>query len=194
MFAQIRHSSRQPSSGLGIGLTLVKKLVELHGGTIEVRSEGLGLGSEFIIHLPLLVETPPLETPILSDDDRPPDSAFRILVVDDFEDSADIFAQMLGRMGHQVSIAHNGQEALEQVSIHQPDVLISDIAMPGMNGYELARQLRRRPELKDLILIALTGFGQPQDRERALQAGFDYHLVKPAQFDTLHALFTSISA
>jgi len=194
MFAQVAHSPQQPSNGLGIGLTLVKKLVELHGGTVEVHSEGLGFGSEFMIHLPLLVESPPLDATIFPDEDRPPASAYRILVVDDFEDSADLFAQMLGRMGHQVLIAHSGQAALEQVSLLQPDVLFSDIAMPSMSGYELAERLRRQPEIKDLILIALTGFGQPQDREKALQAGFDYHLVKPAQFDTLHALFDTIAS
>lgn len=193
-FTQIVQSLDHPRSGLGIGLTLTKMIVEMHGGTVKVHSEGPGCGSEFIIRLPLLIEPSPFEVPILMDDDQPPTFAYRILVAEDVQDSADLFAQMLRRMGHQVFIALTGPAAFEQASIHQPNVIFSDIAMPGLSGYELAERLRRQPLFKELILIALTGLGQPEDRENALRAGFDYYLVKPAQLDALHALFASIAS
>jgi CheY-like chemotaxis protein/two-component sensor histidine kinase len=178
MFTQLDTSLERSHSGLGLGLTLVRRMVALHGGTVEAASGGLGLGSEFVVRLPLLPH---------DGGDRPtaaPDGAAkrsarssRILVVDDNEDSADSLAMLLQLMGHDVDTAHEGGQALERTAAFRPHVAFLDIGLPGLNGYELAGRLRA--QYPELTLIALTGWGQESDRRRSQEAGFAAHLVKP---------------
>jgi CheY-like chemotaxis protein len=187
MFMQVDRSTRRSQGGLGIGLTLVRSLVQMHGGSVEARSEGPGLGSEFIVRLPLIVErTMPLETArrIL------PLPSRRILIVDDSRDGGETLAMLLRVLGAEVALAHSGRAALECVSTFKPDVVLLDIGMPGMDGYEVARRIRANPANRDISLIALTGWGQDEDRRRSSAAGFNYHLVKPADIDQLRQLLT----
>jgi len=191
MFTQVDQSLSRAHGGLGIGLTLVKNLVELHGGTVEARSEGPGRGSEFVVSLPAVgddeSDLPAMETPART---LPPLPRRRVLVVDDVEPSANTFALMLKGLG-QVSLAvHDGVSALDAMETFRPDVVFVDIAMPGMDGYEVARRIRAMPGTQP-VLVALTGFGQEDDRRRALAAGFDAHLVKPASIETVHALLAA---
>ncbi|WP_157758925.1 ATP-binding protein [Cystobacter fuscus] len=185
LFEQAERPLHRSQGGLGIGLTMVKNLVELHGGTIEARSEGLGQGSEFIVRLPLAEEPtaprPPPDTRV----DPPPSSARRILVVDDNLDAADTLAELLQTWEHTVWQAHDGLAALQAVEEHRPDIVLLDIGLPGMDGYEVARRLRAGPLGQQLTLVALTGYGQASDRHRALEAGFDQHFVKPVDIDGL---------
>jgi PAS domain S-box-containing protein len=179
--------------GLGIGLTLARSLVELHGGRIEAHSEGRGKGSQFTIHLPLATQAPPIAPPhIATQAAKPPRPRRKILVVDDARDSAFILSKLLESLGHHVLSADNGHSAIELARRERPDVVISDIAMADMDGYELARCLRREPALAGVLLVALTGFGQERDRKRTSQAGFDQHLVKPVSLDELDHLFASL--
>jgi signal transduction histidine kinase/CheY-like chemotaxis protein len=187
MFMQVDRSTRRSQGGLGIGLTLVRSLVQMHGGSVEARSEGPGLGSEFIVRLPLIVErTMPLETArrIL------PLPSRRILIVDDSRDGGETLAMLLRVLGAEVALAHSGRAALECVSTFKPDVVLLDIGMPGMDGYEVARRIRANTANRDISLIALTGWGQDEDRRRSSAAGFNYHLVKPADIDQLRQLLT----
>jgi PAS domain S-box-containing protein len=187
MFAQVDQSLGRAHGGMGIGLTLAKSLVELHGGSIEARSEGLGHGSEFEVRLPAIPSetshaavAQPLAGALLL-------PSHRILVVDDLTSSADTLALMLESLGQRPHVAYDGAAALEAYDAFEPEIAFIDIAMPGMDGYEVARRLRtgasRRP-----LLIALTGYGQEEDRNRALEAGFDHHLVKPATIQALREI------
>jgi two-component system CheB/CheR fusion protein len=194
MFTQLDRSAMLGRSGLGIGLNLVQKLVELHGGKIEARSDGLGRGSEFIVHLPLLVASPADERESPPPVEHAPAHTYRILLVEDSKDVAALFAMLLRAMGQEVRTVHDGRTALEQVHEYNPDLVFSDISMAGMSGYELAKRVREQPELGHVILVAVTGYGQPGDREHILQAGFDHHLVKPVQAETLQALFDVIAS
>lgn len=162
--------------GLGIGLTLVKALVELHGGRVEARSEGLGRGAEFRGTLPRSTVPSGDMLPF----DRPPMASRRILVVDDNRDAADMLGGLLEASGHQVKIAYGGEEALKQARSFDPEVGLLDIGMADMNGYQLASRLRHERHPGVLFLVAITGWGQDADRERAMSAGFDAHLTKPA--------------
>lgn len=187
MFAQVKTPLESSHSGLGIGLTLVKNLVEMHGGTVEALSAGVGQGSEFVIRLPLLSGQPaiaqqPTVNPSVSTRPR------RVLVVDDNHDSADSLATLLKLSGHDVYTANDGLEAVEAAARLQPDVIVLDIGMPRLNGYEAARQIRAQPRHKDLTLVALTGWGQAEDRRRCEDAGFDAHLVKPVDLVALTKL------
>jgi signal transduction histidine kinase/ActR/RegA family two-component response regulator len=182
MFEQVDQSLGRAHGGLGIGLTLVKRLVELHRGTIVARSEGLGKGSEFVIRFPALrpepdaAESKPGEAP-------PPKkqaALHRILVVDDVKASAETLTMLLRVLGHDVVMANDGKTALELAAQSRPDTIFLDIAMPEMNGYEVARRIRATPALKEVVIVALTGYGQEEDRRRAKEAGFDYHVTKPA--------------
>ncbi|HEX9892753.1 MAG TPA: PAS domain S-box protein [Gemmatimonadales bacterium] len=184
----------QRQTGLGIGLTLVRSLVQLHGGTVEARSEGPGLGSEFILRLPSL-RLPGREGPAPESLERsgadPPTGSRRILVVDDSRDAADSLAELLRLMGYEVQLAYEGLTALEAARQYRPDVAVLDLAMPGMDGFELARQLRRVPTGNRMRLIALTGYGQEEFRRRSREAGFDAHFVKPADPGALQAVLTA---
>jgi signal transduction histidine kinase/ActR/RegA family two-component response regulator len=194
MFMQGRRRAPRNLGGLGIGLTLAKSLVGSHGGDVEARSEGPGHGSEFLVRLPLEVVTAP--------DDAPPSRARpgaalppqRILVVDDNRDSADSAAVLLKLLGAQVHLSYDGPAALAAIDSFRPDVVLMDIGLPGMDGYEVARRIRQRPELDHLTLIAITGWGQAEDRLRSQAAGFQHHLVKPADPSALQALLETLDA
>jgi len=178
MFSQVESSLSRSQGGLGIGLFLVKSLVEMHGGSAEVRSEGLGKGSEFAVRLPVSAEQQSGDgaaggqTP-----ERVP--GLRILVVDDNSDAVDSLAMLLGTMGNSVRIARDGEEAIRAADEFRPEVALLDIGMPKMNGYEAARAIRQRPWAQDLMLVAVTGWGQDEDKRRSKEAGFDHHIVKP---------------
>ncbi|HEX7378463.1 MAG TPA: response regulator [Pirellulales bacterium] len=189
MFMQVELSPSRAQGGLGIGLSLVKNLVEMHGGAVEARSAGPGRGSEFTVRLPRATAIG-LEQSTPSDDGKNATVARprRVLVVDDQPDAAKTLAALLAHLGHEVRIAHDGSAALETAADFRPQVVLLDIGLPGMDGHEVARQLRRRPELAGALLIALTGWGQDDDRRRSHAAGFDAHLVKPVDFAALQAL------
>ncbi|MEP7328487.1 MAG: response regulator [Betaproteobacteria bacterium] len=194
LFVQADHASTNAQGGLGVGLTLVKKLVEMHHGTVDAYSNGLGKGSEFVCRLPLL---PPDESQIVktkNGDQRQAALGHRLLVVDDNQDAAISLAMLLRLLGHEVWIAHNGTDALELAATHRPDMIFLDIGMPVMDGYEAARRLRQQPELKNTVLAALTGWDQQESRRRAADAGFDHHLVKPLEPKVLEGLLAKLSS
>jgi signal transduction histidine kinase len=188
MFTQVAGSLERSQGGLGIGLTLVKRLVELHGGTVEARSEGAGKGSEFIVRMPEQAAAAPVRVAVLPEARPAAAARRRILVADDNRDAADSLAFMLRLGGHDVRIAYDGEEALDLAESFRPALALIDIGMPRMNGYETARRLRAKPYGADLLLIALTGWGQPDDRNRSLAAGFDQHVVKPVDPSQLERL------
>ena len=193
LFAQVDGTLDRAQGGLGIGLTLAKNVVELHGGRIEAKSAGPGKGSEFIIHLP--VATKELALGVTASESPLGPSKLpsrRILVVDDARSAVYTLSTLLESMGQQVSTALDAVEALERARTERPDLVISDIGMPHINGYELARRLRNEPGLEGVILVALTGYGQDTDRERAREAGFDDHLVKPVSLDSLRNLLATL--
>lgn len=177
------------AEGLGIGLPLVKRLVELHGGRVEARSGGLGKGSEFFIRLPLGAMPPP--APVKADPVKTaPVGSRRVLVVDDNEDSAESLRMLLEMDGHQVRTAHDGRDALAAAQEFQPEVVLLDIGLPDMSGHEVARRLARDPRNRDVTLAALTGWGQAEDRRRSAEAGFQHHLVKPVHPAELKRVLT----
>jgi len=178
MFVQVDRSLTRSHAGLGVGLTLARRLIGLHDGTITAYSEGLGSGSEFILRLPLADGVARAETPASTRAPRR-DRPKRILLADDNVDFARSLAAVLERRGHEVRIAHDGAEALREVESFRPDFAFLDIGMPKVHGYELARRLRERAETADCVLVAVTGWGQEDDRRRAREAGFVRHLVKP---------------
>lgn len=173
-----------PTSGLGLGLTLVRSLVDLHGGTVDVYSAGEGQGATFTIRLPAIVEdarSGPAANPT-----EP--SGLRILVVDDNEPAADMLAMVLEGYGNELLTAYNGQKALELAETHRPDVILLDIGMPVLDGYETARRIRRQPKGQEPMLIALTGWSQERDKEKAREAGFDHYVVKPTKAEDLRGI------
>jgi CheY-like chemotaxis protein len=179
MFSQVHSTTDRSEGGLGIGLALAQGLIELHGGTIEANSAGLGCGSEFTVHLPRrnIVErahntTHPATITRAS-------VRRRILIADDNRDSAETLAALLRMEGHEVKAVHDGPVALSAFGEIKPDVALLDIGMPGLTGYEVARKIRQSPGGAALTLIAITGWGQDVDKERAFAAGFDHHLTKP---------------
>ena len=192
MFTQVDRSREQSQGGLGIGLTLVKRLVEMHGGTVEAESAGEGHGSVFEIRLPALQEMADAATPAAGDTRRT-SSTHRILVVDDNADSADSLAMLLELTGHEVYTAHDGHSAIASAEEHRPDVVLLDIGLPVLNGHEVCRTIRQQPWGKAMVLIALTGWGQDEDRRRSQEAGFDGHLVKPVDHPRLLELLASLT-
>jgi len=192
MYAQADESLERSQGGLGIGLTLAKHLIELHGGRIEAMSAGAGKGSEFIVHLPLAAESPQATATNLAQGCALP--VRRILIADDRRDAVFVLGQLLEKMRQDVQIVHSAAAALEAARAEPPDVLISDIAMPGMDGYELAQRVRQEPAFRDVTLVALSGYGNLADRERAKRAGFDFHLIKPVSWDALERLLGSLPA
>jgi signal transduction histidine kinase/DNA-binding response OmpR family regulator len=192
LFTQVDRSLERTQGGLGIGLTLVRTLVEMHGGTVQALSAGSNRGSEFVVRLPALVEAPLTQTiATRAANDPKPCVPRRVLVVDDNVDGAESLAMVLRLCGHDVCCAHDGPAGLEMAEAFRPDVLLLDIGLPKMDGYEVARELRRRPELADVFLVALTGYGSDDDRRRTEEAGFDVHLVKPVDLDALPRLLAN---
>ena len=180
LFVQVDHAATRSQGGLGIGLTLVKNLVEMHGGRVEASSPGLGRGAEFVVSLPL--STSPTQEDAARAAGKGIVSASAghpILVIDDNQDAAVSLAMLLRFQGHEVRVAHSGVAALELIKDYVPAAVFLDIGMPGMDGYDVARRLRRQPGLEHVVLAALTGWGQLEDRRRTAEAGFDFHLVKP---------------
>ena len=195
MFTQVDRRLEKTTGGLGIGLSLVKGLVEMHGGTIEARSDGEGLGSEFVVRLPIVamgVRTP--EYVAVNDDDAVPASVRRVLVVDDNQDAADSLAQLLELLGHDVRTAHDGEAGIAAAEAFLPDVVLLDIGMPKLNGYDACRRIRDQAWGSGMTLVAMTGWGQEEDKRRSLEAGFDGHLVKPVEFGLLQKLMARTEA
>jgi PAS domain S-box-containing protein len=189
MFSQVDGSAGRSEGGLGIGLALVKGLVTLHGGTVRAHSAGKGHGSEFIVELPAAAIRDDVATPA-GNDAAPSAGSRRVLVADDNRDAADTLGLLLELYGHEVRIAHSGNAALAVAHAFRPNVVLLDIAMPDLSGYEVARNLRVDAACPDILLIALTGYGQDADKERAHEAGFDHHLTKPVDPNKLEALIS----
>lgn len=192
LFTQADLSLDRSPGGLGIGLTVVQRLVEMHGGTAEATSAGLGNGSEFIVRLPVALshamerEPFPIQT-------AAPDARWRVLVVDDNVDGADVTALLLQVLGHETQVAYTSATALAAADEYLPNVVLLDIGLPEMDGYEVARRLRLRPLLKNTWLVAITGYGQESDRQLSKEAGFDHHLIKPVAPEKLEELLTSLA-
>ena len=203
MFAQADRSLERTTSGLGVGLSLSRRLIELHGGRLEARSAGPGQGSEFIVRLPAAAPAgrpegtaggwpaapPRLVAPRAATAETPgAERCCRVLVVDDNADFADTLGRMLTSLGHEVRVEHDGLAGLAAARTFRPEIAFLDIGMPGLNGYDLARRLRAFPSTAGIVLIAVTGWGQANDRQRAREAGFDEHVVKPLEMDRLQSL------
>ncbi|MDZ4850598.1 MAG: response regulator [Pirellulaceae bacterium] len=190
MYSQIESAQGRGSAGLGIGLALVRTLVDLHGGCVDAESPGPNCGSTFTVRLPLV-------TGILLENAskrvaKHSSLSYRVLVVDDMRAMRVVTEQLLVKLGHTVQLAENGKLALEMMDSFKPDVVFSDISMPGMSGHELARRIRERADLSSVYLVAMTGYGQPSDREMAFSAGFDRHLTKPVAIQRLRDLFDEL--
>ena len=185
MFTQVDRSHRRAQGGLGIGLTLVRSLVQLHGGTVEARSGGSETGSEFIVRLPVAAERPQPRREVTRSQRLPP---CRILIVDDNREAAESLGVLLEELGATTSLAFGGREALQVIETFEPEVVLVDLGMPGMDGYEVCRRIRATPGRLQMLIIALTGWGQDEDRERSRRAGFDHHLVKPLNVQKLRTL------
>ena len=188
MFMQVDGASEQSQGGLGIGLTLVKRLTQMHGGSIAVKSGGDGQGSEFTVRLPILSRATVVSEPVTNIGSP---THRRILIVDDNVDSADSLAMLLGITGNKTYTAHDGVEAVEAIEKHRPEVVLLDIGLPRLNGYEVCRHVREQPWGKDIVVIALTGWGQEDDRRQSAAAGFNGHLVKPVDYEKLLQLLGS---
>lgn len=184
MFMQVDRTAERSQGGLGIGLTLVKRLAEMHGGSIEAKSAGEGHGSAFIVRLPIL-STPAGSSPGASDTAAASSAKRRILIVDDNKDSADSLALLLEITGNKTYMAHDGVEAFEAIEKHRPEVVLLDIGLPKLDGHEVCRRVREQPWGKDIMVIALTGWGQEDDRRKSEEAGCNGHLVKPVDYDKL---------
>jgi CheY-like chemotaxis protein len=190
MFTQVDRSSRRAQGGLGIGLTLVRSLVAMHGGRVEARSDGVGSGSEFVVELPVVT----VAGHVLRSDESTIAKRLprrRVLVVDDNCDAAESLGELLKALGATIRVVHSGREALDILDSFAPDSVLLDIGMPDMDGYEVARRIRSTTEHGDVLLIALTGWGQENDRRRSLAAGFDHHVVKPPDINELRELLTT---
>jgi signal transduction histidine kinase/ActR/RegA family two-component response regulator len=192
MFVQLDARGNRAQKGLGIGLTLVRSLIELHGGSVTARSPGVGRGSEFVVRLPLAARGPARasarETSAVKIPGLP-----RVMVVDDNVDAAESLAALLRLLGAEVRVIHDGAAALEVLDAFNPVAVFLDLGMPGMDGYETARRMRAQPGARSTVLIALTGWGQERDRSQTAAAGFHHHLVKPAELSALQAVLASLA-
>jgi PAS domain S-box-containing protein len=195
MFTQVDRSLERSQGGLGIGLTLVKRLVEMHGGSVEARSDGPGKGSEFTVRLPVAMASASHQPQLTKDEgeNTAAPAKRRILVVDDDKDSADSLSMMLSITGMETRTAYDGLEAVEAAAAFNPDMVVLDIGLPKLNGYEAARRIREQPWGKDMVLVAVTGWGQDEDRRRSQEAGFNAHMVKPVDPATLQQLLAALN-
>jgi signal transduction histidine kinase len=197
MFTQVNRTLERSQGGLGIGLALVKRLVEFHGGTITAESPGLGGGSTFTVRLPLVeacTSSPEQRSTAEPPSIRPSTSCCRVLVVDDNVDGAQSLANVLQIGGHEIRIAHSGPAALDAVCPFHPDVVFLDIGLPGMNGYEVAKRLREEPLVSGAVLVALTGWGSDDDKRQSKEAGFDFHLTKPVDVAAIERILARVGA
>jgi PAS domain S-box-containing protein len=192
MFVQADRSLERTESGLGIGLTLVKRVVEMHGGTVEAQSGGAGQGSDFLVRIPI-DEAGPAAKREADADAKPRVSSVRVLVADDNEDALRSLAMMLRAMGHEVHTARDGAEVLEAAAAIMPTLILMDIGMPRMNGYAVARRIREQPWGRGITLVALTGWGLEDDKRLAAEAGFDRHVVKPVEAPILREILASVA-
>jgi CheY-like chemotaxis protein len=192
LFIQGDHTLDRSEGGLGIGLTLVRSLVEMHGGSVEAFSQGLGRGSEFIVRLPVRSGDDVPCSQEAGTETGPKGPRYRILVVDDNVDAANSLATLLRLSGHEVRTAHTGLKVLDVARELKPEVALLDLGLPGVDGFEVARRLRQESWGKDVLLIALTGYGQEEDRRRSREAGFDHHLTKPADLALLEELLSRV--
>ncbi len=191
LFRRADDSLARSEGGLGIGLALARGLVEMHGGSIAAASEGPGKGSEFVIRLPRSTSVEVVEPPRPAEARPREPRQIKVLVVDDSVDSAESMAIILEMSGHDVRKAHNGPDALRAAAEYRPDVVLMDIGMPGMSGHEVAQKMRETASMRDVVLIAMTGYGRQVDREQSRAAGFDHHLVKPLDFEKLNEVLTA---
>jgi len=192
LFTQADRSLDRSQGGLGIGLTLARSIVGMHGGTLQAFSAGPNEGSEFVVRLPVVDEPAQRLGARVSVESATAVRSRRILVVDDNVDSAESMAVLMKLSGHQIAIAFDGESALKTAGTFRPQIIILDVGLPRIHGYEVAERLRALPENRNLVLVALTGYGREQDRRRAIEAGFDYHFVKPIDFTTLELLVNSL--
>jgi CheY-like chemotaxis protein/two-component sensor histidine kinase len=186
-FVQADYSLAHSLGGLGLGLTIVKGMVELHGGSVSVFSEGIGKGTQFIIALPLPKDSDSGESLTKTEEEERQSHSLRILIIEDIPDLADIMSELLFHLGHEVIVALNGPDGIKKAKTYHPDVLISDIGLPEMNGYEIAEAIQNDEQLKNIYLMALSGYAQPEDIERSRKAGFRNHLAKPVNLENLTA-------
>jgi CheY-like chemotaxis protein len=192
-FTQVDRTLEKSQGGLGVGLTIVKRLAEMHGGSVEAHSEGPGQGSEFVIRLPAGRATADRPAENGAAPDRPL-TRRRILVVDDNTDAANSLAMVLRMMGNEVRTARDGLEGVDAAEKFAPDVVLLDIGMPRLNGYDACRRIRELPRGKEAVIVALTGWGQDDDKRRSREAGFDGHLVKPVEPAALEKLLADLSS
>jgi PAS domain S-box-containing protein len=192
LFTQAERSLDRAQGGLGIGLALVQRLVEMHGGTMAV-SSALGQGSEFVVRLPLVPPPPPQSSSPPTETSQPAGPSLRVLVVDDNVDTVTTLAMLVTESGHDVRTAYDGPTVLEAALDYRPNVVLLDIGLPGLNGYDVAKQLRQQPALQNVVLVAMTGYGAESDLQRSFAAGFDHHLVKPGDFGKLLQILATVS-
>ena len=189
MFTQVESNLERSQGGLGIGLSIVQRLVQMHSGSIEARSDGFGSGSEFVVRLPVALSLVGNQLVGEASPTRPT-AGLRILVADDNVDSAEILAMLLTLQGYDTKTTHDGAAALDLAATFRPDVILLDIGMPKLNGYEVCRRIRQQRWGKTMMVIAMTGWGQEDDRRKSQAAGFDFHLVKPVDLDVLFKLLS----
>jgi CheY-like chemotaxis protein/two-component sensor histidine kinase len=192
-FVQSEGSLARSEGGLGIGLTLVRSLVEMHGGSVEAHSPGLGQGSEFVVRLPARVpaeKSAPMPEPEVAFSSR----GLRVLVVEDNVDAAESLAALLRLWGHEVRMVHDGLAALDAAREQHPEVVLLDIGLPGLDGYQVAKRLREDSSMDGTLLVAMTGYGQPEDRRRSREAGIHHHFVKPVEPFVLRTLLSNLGA
>jgi len=192
LFTQAERSLDRSQGGLGIGLALVQRLVEMHGGTVAA-SSALGQGSEFVVRLPVVPPPQPRASSPATETAQPAGPSLRVLVVDDNVDTVTTLALLVQESGHEVRTAYDGSAVLEAALDYRPNLVLLDIGLPGLNGFEVAKRLRQQPALQNAVLVAMTGYGRESDRQRSQEAGFDHHLVKPGDFGKVLQILTTLS-